>query len=185
MARRQWHVAGGDPSASTILLAPLARQRCGCRPDLRVVGAERIPRPAARSCWPVNHVSFLDRSSWRSPYMTVAAAGSALSPICSNTRWWAELRGTRMIPVARRRGAAGMPRPPVRPWMAGRRCWSIPRAGSCRPGRPARPGASLVALRPSAGAAASAPHHGEASSGGRLRQLRACPVSSDCHGGRL
>jgi len=87
------------------------------------------------------------RSSWRSPCMTVAAAGSALSPICSNTRWWAELRGIRMIPVARRRGAARIPRPPVRPWMPGRRCRSIPRARSCRPGRPARPGASLVALR--------------------------------------
>jgi hypothetical protein len=60
MARRQRQVAGGDPSASTILLAPLARQRCGYWPDLRVVGAERIPRPTAGSCWPVNHVSFLD-----------------------------------------------------------------------------------------------------------------------------
>ena len=72
--------------------------------------------------------------------MTVAAAGSALSPIRSNTRWWAELHGTRMIPVARRRGAARMPRAPVRPWDAGQAVLVYPEgtivpAGQTCPGR--------------------------------------------------
>jgi len=60
MARRQRHVAGGDPSASTILLAPLARQRVWLL--ARSAGGRRRahPRPTAGSCWPVNHVSFLD-----------------------------------------------------------------------------------------------------------------------------
>lgn len=165
------------------LLVPLARLIVWPLANLRLVGAERVPVRGVLLA--ANHVSFLTRSSLRSPCMTAAAArctSRPRRPIRSPAGWlgpaWhADDPGhprARGAPHGRRRlrgpgcraGGAGLPRGHDRP------------ARSDQPS-PARPGAGLVALR------TSVPVLPIASRGVERRQVTVviAPVDlSSCHG---
>jgi 1-acyl-sn-glycerol-3-phosphate acyltransferase len=135
------------------LLAPLARLLVGLLADLRVVGAERVPAHGG-VLLAANHVSFLDPlvlalalyDCGRRKLRFLALAELFDQPLLG----WV-LRGTRMIPVARGRGAARMADDACAALDAGQAVLVYPEGTIVPPGqrRPARPGAGLVALRAS------------------------------------
>jgi hypothetical protein len=129
------------------LLAPLARLLVGLLADLRVVGAERIP---ARGGGPAG----------RQPRLPPRPGGArgrpvrlrppqgpllALADLFDNPLVGWLLRGTRMIPVARGRGAARMAEDACAALDAGQAVLVYPEGTIVPPGqtRPARPGAAL------------------------------------------
>ena len=83
-------VAGADPSASTISWCRWARLFVWLLTNLRVVGAERVPARGG-VLLAANHVSFLTRSSLRSPWYDCGRRKVRFppSPTCSITRWLA------------------------------------------------------------------------------------------------
>jgi 1-acyl-sn-glycerol-3-phosphate acyltransferase len=135
------------------LLAPLARLLVWLLADLRVVGAERIPAHGG-VLLAANHVSFLDPlvlavalyDCGRRKVRFLALADLFDQPLVG----WV-LRGTRMIPVARGRGAARMAEDAGAALAAGQAVLVYPEGTIVPPGqtRPARPGAGLMALRAS------------------------------------
>ena len=72
------------------LLVPLARLIVWLLANLRVVGAERVPARGG-VLLAANHVSFLTRSSLRSPWYDCGRRKVRFppSPTCSITRWLA------------------------------------------------------------------------------------------------
>ena len=148
MARR-WR----RPERFYDLLAPLARLLVGLLADLRVVGAERVPAHGG-VLLAANHVSFLDPlvlalalyDCGRRKLRFLALAELFDQPLLG----WV-LRGTRMIPVARGRGAARLADDACAALDAGQAVLVYPEGTIVPPGqrRPARPGAGLVALRAS------------------------------------
>jgi 1-acyl-sn-glycerol-3-phosphate acyltransferase len=135
------------------LLAPLARLVVWVLADLRVVGAERIPTHGG-VLLAANHVSFLD------PLVLALALYDcghrkvrflALADLFDRPLVGWVLRGTRMIPVARGRGAERLAEDACAALEAGQAVLVYPEGTIVPPGqsRPARPGAGLVALRAS------------------------------------
>jgi 1-acyl-sn-glycerol-3-phosphate acyltransferase len=135
------------------LLAPLARLLVWLLADLRVVGAERVPARGG-VLLAANHVSLLDPvvlavalyDRGRRKVRFLAFADLFDHPLMG----WV-LRGTRMIPVARGRGAARMADDAGAALDAGQAVLVYPEGTIVPPGqtRPARPGAGLVAVRSS------------------------------------
>ena len=119
--------------------------------DLRVIGAERIPAHGG-ILLAANHVSFLDPlvlavalyDCGRRKVRFVALADLFDQPLVG----WV-LRGTRMIPVTRGRGAERLAEDACAALDAGQAVLVYPEGTIVPPGqtRPARPGAGLVALR--------------------------------------
>jgi 1-acyl-sn-glycerol-3-phosphate acyltransferase len=135
------------------LLAPLARLVVWLLADLRAVGAERIPARGG-VLLAANHASFLD------PVVLAVALYDcgrrkvrflALPDLFDNPLVGWLLRDTRMIPVARGRGAARMAEDACAALDAGQAVLVYSEGTIVPPGqtRPARPGAGLVALRAS------------------------------------
>jgi 1-acyl-sn-glycerol-3-phosphate acyltransferase len=135
------------------LLAPLARLVVWLLADLRVAGAERVPARGG-VLLAANHVSFLD------PIVLAVALYDcsrrrvrflALADLFDRPVVGLVLRGTRMIPVARRRGPERMADDACAALDAGQAVLVYPEGTIVPPGqsRPARPGAGLLALRAS------------------------------------